>query len=154
MPNQIQEANGSFGPSLQERQSRREWILGRIATLLGHYWREDDPSELNEAMGRDWADILEGLPQDAISRACMAYLRNEPRRKPSPGAIYALAREMMPRPTVVPKPRSNGWAVKRPYRSVSVSRSNSSRLGRWKPFHNISFTLSPTGRQTGLQTCV
>ena len=33
-------------------------------------------------------------------------------------------------PTVVPKPRSNGWAVKRPYRSVSVSRSNSSRLGR------------------------
>ena len=104
MANQIQEANGSFGPSLQERQSRREWILGRIATLLGHYWREDDPSELNEAMGRDWADILEGLPQDAISRACMAYLRNEPRRKPSPGAIYALAREMMPRPTVVPKP--------------------------------------------------
>lgn len=56
-------------------------------------------------MGRDWADILEGLPQDAISRACMAYLRNEPRRKPSPGAIYALAREMMPRPTVVPKPQ-------------------------------------------------
>lgn len=105
MANQIQEANGSFGPSLQERQSRREWILGRIATLLGHYWREDDPSELNEAMGRDWADILEGLPQDAISRACMAYLRNEPRRKPSPGAIYALAREMMPRPTVVPKPQ-------------------------------------------------
>lgn len=103
MENQIQEASGSFGPSLQERQSRREWILGRIATLLGHYWREDDPSELNEAMGRDWADILEGLPQDAISRACMAYLRNEPRRKPSPGAIYALAREMMPRPTVVPK---------------------------------------------------
>ena len=103
MANQIQEANGSFGPSLQERQSRREWILGRIATLLGHYWREDDPSELNESMGRDWADILEGLPQDAISRACMAYLRNEPRRKPSPGAIYALAREMMPRPTVVPK---------------------------------------------------
>ena len=103
MANQIQEANGSFGPSLQERQSRREWILGRIATLLGHYWREDDPSELNESMGRDWADILEGLPQDAISRACMAYLRNEPRRKPSPGAIYALAREMMLRPTVVPK---------------------------------------------------
>lgn len=101
MGSQIQEANDSFGPSLLERQSRREWILGRIATLLGHYWREDDPSELNEAMGRDWADILEGMPQEAISKACMAYLRNEPRRKPSPGAIYALAREMMPRPAVV-----------------------------------------------------
>jgi hypothetical protein len=75
--------------------------LGRIATLLSHYWREDDPSELNEAIGRDWADILEGMPQDAIAKACMAYLRSEPRRKPSPGAIYALARENMPRPVIV-----------------------------------------------------
>jgi len=97
----LQEVKSFSGPSLQERQSRREWILGRIATLLGHYWREDDPSELNEAMGRDWADILEGMPQDAIAKACMAYLRSEPRRKPSPGAIYALARDYMPRPTVV-----------------------------------------------------
>lgn len=102
MGNQVQEVKGSSGPSLQERQSRREWILGRIATLLGHYWREDDPSELNEAMGRDWADILEGMPQDAIGKACMAYLRNEPRRKPTPGAIYAMARDFMPRPVIVP----------------------------------------------------
>lgn len=100
----LPEAKSFSGPSLQERQSRREWILGRIATLLSHYWREDDPSELNEAMGRDWADILEGMPQDAIAKACMAYLRSEPRRKPSPGAIYALAREYLPRPVIVPRP--------------------------------------------------
>lgn len=56
---------------------------------------------MTEAIARDWADILEGLPQDAIGRACMAYLRNEPRRKPSPGAIYALAREFIPKPVVV-----------------------------------------------------
>lgn len=80
---------------------RREWILGRIATLLCHYWREDDPSELNEAIARDWADILEGLTQDAISKACTTYLRNEPRRKPTPGAIYAMARDYMPRPVIV-----------------------------------------------------
>lgn len=75
--------------------------MGRIATLLGHYWREDDPAEMNEAMGRDWADILEGMPPDAVSKACMAYLRTEPRRKPTPGAIYALARECMPKPVIV-----------------------------------------------------
>lgn len=75
-----------------------------MATLLSHYWREDDPSELNEALGRDWADILEGMTQDAISKACTAYLRDEPRRKPSPGAIYALAREFTPRPVVVSQP--------------------------------------------------
>jgi hypothetical protein len=97
----LPEVKGSCGPSSQERRSRREWILGRIATLLSHYWREDDPSELNEAMGRDWADILEGIPQDALAKACTAYLRNEPRRKPTPGAIYALARSFIPAPVIV-----------------------------------------------------
>lgn len=101
MENAIQKVQPASTLSLQERQSRREWVLGRIATLLSHYWRDDDPSELTEAIARDWADILEGLPQDAIGRACMAYLRNEPRRKPSPGAIYALAREFIPKPVVV-----------------------------------------------------
>lgn len=81
--------------------------MGRIATLLSHYWREDDPSELTAAIARDWADILEGIPQDALSKACTAYLRNEPRRKPTPGAIYALAREFIPRPAIVPPPDFN-----------------------------------------------
>jgi hypothetical protein len=52
-------------------------------------------------MGRDWADILEGMPQDAIAKACTAYLREEPRRKPTPGAVYALARNYIPRPVIV-----------------------------------------------------
>ena len=97
----LPEVKHGLGPSLQERQSRRDWVLGRIATLLSHYWRDDDPSELTEAIARDWADILEGLPQDAISKACTSYLRSEPRRKPTPGAIYALARDFVPRPVIV-----------------------------------------------------
>lgn len=72
-----------------------------MATLLSHYWRDDDPSELTEAIARDWADILEGLTQDAIAAACMRYLRDEPKRKPTPGAIYRLALAAMPRPVVV-----------------------------------------------------
>lgn len=103
MANHLEVKHG-LGPSLQERQLRREWVLGRIATLLSHYWRDDDPSELTEAIARDWADILEGLPQDAISKACTAYLRSEPRRKPTPGAIYAMARDFVPRPVLVVKP--------------------------------------------------
>lgn len=99
---EIQKANAGSDRGLQERQLRRQWIAGRILTLLSHYWREDDPSVMDEAIARDWADILEGMPQDAIGKACMAYLRNEPRRKPSPGAIYALARDFMPRPVIVP----------------------------------------------------
>lgn len=104
MATEIQKASADFNLGLQDRQSRREWIAGRILTLLSHYWREDDPAEMDAALARDWCDILEGLPQDAIGKACMAFLRQEPRRKPTPGAIYAMAREYVPKPVIVAKP--------------------------------------------------
>ena len=88
-------------PSSQVREEHREWIAGRTFTLLSHYWRDEDSEALTAAMGKDWADVLEGMPQDCIQKACIKYQRDEPRRKPTPGAIYALAREFMPRPQVV-----------------------------------------------------
>ena len=91
-------------PSLPERAEHREWIGGRAVTLLAHYWRENDPVQLTAAIGKDWADVLEGLPQEAIQRACVQYQREEPRRKPTPGAIYQLARKAMPTPRAVPQP--------------------------------------------------
>jgi hypothetical protein len=54
--------------------------------------------ELTSAIGQDWADVLEGILQEFVQRACVKYLMTEPRRKPSPGAIYQLAVEMMPKP--------------------------------------------------------
>lgn len=96
--------NGEWKPSLREQEARlehREWIGGRAITLLSHYWRDDDDDALTAAMGNDWADVLEGLPCDAIQKACIRYQREEPRRKPTPGAIYQLAREAMPAPAVV-----------------------------------------------------
>lgn len=96
-------ANRSSASQLSspERAAHRDWIGGRALTLLSHYWRDDDPVELTAAIGQDWADVLEGLPQDVIQRACIRYQREEARRKPTPGAIYAIARDLMPRPTVV-----------------------------------------------------
>ena len=87
-----------------ERAVHREWIGGRVITLLSHYWRDDDPVELTAAIGADWADVLEGLPQEFIQRACIQYQREEPRRKPTPGAIYEMARAMMPKPALVRQP--------------------------------------------------
>lgn len=81
--------------------AHREWIGGRALTLLSHYWRDDDPVELTAAIGADWAGVLEGLPQQYIQAACIQYQREEPRRKPTPGAIYQIARALMPRPQVV-----------------------------------------------------
>lgn len=85
----------------QERDDHRVWIAGRALTLLSHFWRDDDPIELTAALGADWADVLEGIPEEYIQRACIQYQRDEPRRKPTPGAIYQLARELMPRPQVI-----------------------------------------------------
>lgn len=99
-----QNRNAAWTPSSQEQQLRvehRGWIAGRIVTLLSHYWRDDDDDSLTAAIAADWADVLEGLPQDALQKACIRYQREEPRRKPTPGAIYALARDAMPRPQVV-----------------------------------------------------
>ena len=45
--------------------------------------------------------MLEGLPRDAIQAASLRYMRTEPRRKPTPGIIYAMAVEAMPKPRVV-----------------------------------------------------
>lgn len=100
MPNLQSKATESTHLSV-ERAEHREWIGGRAITLLSHYWRDDDPVELTAAIGRDWADVLEGLPQEYIQRACISYQRREPRRKPTPGAIYELAQSCMPKPAQV-----------------------------------------------------
>ena len=74
-----------------------------MLTLLSHYWRDDDPVELTAAIGKDWADVLEGLPQDAITKARLHYLRTE-NRKPKPSDIYRRALSFIPKPKIVPKP--------------------------------------------------
>jgi hypothetical protein len=88
----------------EERYNHREWIGGRALTLLNHYWRDDDPVELTAAIGADWADVLEGLPREYLQWACVQYQRDEPRRKPTPGAIYKLARGRMPKTRLVVDP--------------------------------------------------
>ena len=98
--NDLQRApNGSALSS--QRTEHRTWIKGRALTLLSHYWREDDDPALLAAIGKDWADVLEGIPQEYVQRACVQYQRDEPRRKPTPGAIYQIARALMPRPEIV-----------------------------------------------------
>jgi len=91
-------------PSSPERAAHREWIGGRALTLLSHYYRPDDPVELTAAIGQDWADVLEGIPREFIQRAAIQYQREEPRKKPTPGAIYGLAQRMMPKPQTVREP--------------------------------------------------
>lgn len=99
----------------------REWIGGRALTLLSHYWRDDDPVELTAAIGADWADVLEGIPQEFIQRACIQYQRDEPRKKPTPGAVYQIARSLMPKPA--PAPVNNFGPTTPPEERISAERA-------------------------------
>lgn len=76
---------------LQAQSAHLEWIGGRVITLLSQYWRDDDPVELTAAIGADWAKVLRNLSKEAIEKACLQYLRDEPRRKPTPGEIFTRA---------------------------------------------------------------
>src|SRR5580700_3179481 len=53
-------------------------------------------------------------------------------------------------PIVVPKPRSNGWALNLPKVSVSVSASTARRFGFWNPLHNIYVSRFPRGRYVAM----
>lgn len=98
---ELQKAQTGFGLSSVARTEHRTWIKGRAATLLAHYWREDEDPALLAAIGKDWADVLEGIPQEYIQRACVQYQRDEPRKRPTPGAVYQIAVAMMPKPRIV-----------------------------------------------------
>lgn len=63
--------------------------MGRVQTLLSHYFQPNNPAELQEAALMDWLEVLEGFSEDDINRSCAAYLRDQPRRRPGPGDIRA-----------------------------------------------------------------
>ena len=91
MPNLPAPKHAQPPPSRGQGSDHRDWIADRIFTLLSHFWRDDDSTELTRAIGRDWVDVLEPLSQPDIDRACKKWMRTQRGRKPTPGDIYALA---------------------------------------------------------------
>jgi hypothetical protein len=87
-------------PEWMPQPSSPEWIAGRIGTLLDHYFQPDDPAEVSRAQMMDWIRILSTVPQQAISASCEDYLRDQPRKRPTPGEIYN---------------RSNAWLLSKGY---------------------------------------
>lgn len=95
----IEVATRSNPDLVSDKKEHREWIVGRVYTLLAHYFRHDEPPELSAALGRDWVRCLDGIPKKYIEQACIKYLQEEPRRKPTPGEIYQRATALMPEPS-------------------------------------------------------
>lgn len=71
----------------QNAERHDAWIAGRAATLLSHYFQPDAPAEVQEAAIEDWVNALSEYSQSAIEHACETYLRDQPRRRPTPGEI-------------------------------------------------------------------
>lgn len=72
-------------PSVSPEKS--QWIVGRVTTLLSHYFQPDQPADVGDMALKDWAVMLAPFSQKAIASACEGYLREQPRRRPTPGDI-------------------------------------------------------------------
>lgn len=100
-------------PEWKPQQSLPEWIAGRIGTLLDHYFQPNDPTQVTKAQMMDWIRVLRDMPQQAISASCDGYLRDQPRRRPTPGDIYnrcntwLYAKGHVQRPRLGPLPAAN-----------------------------------------------
>lgn len=71
--------------------SDKEWLAGRILTLLKHYYIDrKEPASLTRAIARDWIKALERYSPQAIDHACAEWLsRSE--KKPKISNIAGLA---------------------------------------------------------------
>ena len=64
-----------------------KWIAGRIETLLSHYYQPATDEMIAVAAMKDWIGALSGFSKGQISGACELYLRQEPKRRPTPADI-------------------------------------------------------------------
>lgn len=58
---------------------------------MSHYYQPENSNEVFEAALGDWLECLTSISQQAIEHACSAYLRDQPRRRPTPGDIRGRA---------------------------------------------------------------
>ena len=69
-----------------------EWLMGRVATLLGQFFVSQTEEAEMRAMLADWRDALAEFPQWAVAEACSEWLRTQ-ERKPTIAAIRKLAQQ-------------------------------------------------------------
>lgn len=93
---------GSFIPALEAFlvPADEQWINGRVATLLSHYYVPNVPMELQVAALGDWVRLLSRFPQWAIEAAVDEWLDRPGRQKPMPGDISAACRWRVAEPAL------------------------------------------------------
>ena len=59
--------------------------------MLSHYFQPDNPQDVGDMALVEWAQILAPHSQPAIDHACRSYVKDQPRRRPTPGDILSRA---------------------------------------------------------------
>ena len=62
------------------------WILGRVATMLAHYWVGALPESVGAMVAEDWVKVLTRRPAWAVERAIDEWIAEKTRR-PTPAEI-------------------------------------------------------------------
>lgn len=77
-----------------DQKPRREWIAGRVATLLSHFYVSPLGEAQMAAIAADWHDVLSEFPEWAIQQACLDWLSGKEGagKKPAPAQIAKAAR--------------------------------------------------------------
>lgn len=77
-----------------DQPATREWIAGRVATLLTHFYVAPLGQAQMKAIAADWHEVLCEFPEWAIQQACIDWLSGEigNGKKPSPADIATRAR--------------------------------------------------------------
>jgi hypothetical protein len=66
--------------------------MGRVATLLSHFYVSQMSEHEARAVAQDWADALLEFPQWAVDEACREWLRTQ-ERKPTIAGIRKLCQQ-------------------------------------------------------------
>lgn len=77
-----------------------QWFKGAIYTLLQHFYTKDLPENVQTAIAQDWMMVLSDMPQWAIEKARIDFLKNNNRR-PSPNEIRDLCVKAMSKDVVM-----------------------------------------------------
>jgi hypothetical protein len=125
-------------------REHREWIGGRVTTLLAAFYQDKTDELVAEAALADWMDVLEDLPQWAIQKACIWWLKVGPRSergrpvRPTPQDIYVKARQIAyPAPKAVPQLPAPDLSRKRVSKEVFDAAIREAGLGQSTAFKRM-----------------
>lgn len=80
--------------SPEECAAHRARLAFEVEVVLQGYWQADMAPEMKAAVMADWSDELEDWTVEQVRWGLRQWRRENPRRKPNPGYVLAILKEM------------------------------------------------------------